>query len=408
MQYYRKNNLLLNIFNSSLIDLPASSNLSHFWSFGSLLGVNLIIQLISGILLAIHYSCDIYLAFNSVSHIVHDLNGGWILRLIHANGASLFFILIYLHISRSLYFNSYILKETWNRGVLILFLLMAISFLGYVLPWGQMSFWGATVITNLISAVPFFGLDLVVWLWGGFSVNNATLTRFFSLHYLFPFILALFIIIHLVFLHSNKSSNPLGVYRSLDKLPFGPYYQLKDFLGFVLLIFFFLFLNYYTPFVLGDSENYNIANPIITPVHIQPEWYFLFAYAILRAIPNKLGGVISLFMSISILLLFSMKKIKIHYKENNLKSLLFYFFVVNFVYLTWLGIKPVEQPFIFFSQFFSFTYFFVILFWYLFYFVFGYFENTFKNFFYKIKIINSDIKITVLKIFFQVQYINKS
>nr|BBE15732.1 cytochrome b [Echiniscus testudo] len=370
MQYIRKNNSLISIMNSSLIDLPAFSNLSHFWSFGSLLGLNLMIQLFSGIFLAMHYSCDINLAFNSLSHILHDLNSGWALRLIHSNGASLFFILAYLHIARSLYYNSYILKETWNSGVIILFLLMAISFLGYVLPWGQMSFWGATVITNLISAVPFIGSNLVIWLWGGFSVNNATLTRFFSLHYLLPFILALMILLHLLFLHNNKSSNPLGLFRSIDKLPFGPYYQMKDFLGFILVIFFFLVINYYKPFFLGDAENFNMANSMVTPAHIQPEWYFLFAYAILRAIPNKLGGVIALFMSIFIFFIFSLKSIKLHFKEQNYKSFFYYFFIINFIYLTWLGMKTVEQPYIFFSQLFSLTYFLLLLFWFLIYSVF--------------------------------------
>jgi ubiquinol-cytochrome c reductase cytochrome b subunit len=244
----RKKWPIVNIINSALIDLPAPSNITHFWNFGSILGICLSLQIITGIFLAIHYSSDISLAFECVNHIMRDVNGGWIIRNIHANGASLFFFVIYLHIGRGLYFNSFVLNMTWAIGVVIFLISMLTGFLGYVLPWGQISYWGATVITNLLSAVPYLGNFLVEWVWGGFSVNNATLTRFFRFHYLFPFLILILVVFHLVFLHEQKSSNPLGIQIRCDKIPFHPYFFRKDLIRRVLFFFFFFFFKFLYPF----------------------------------------------------------------------------------------------------------------------------------------------------------------
>lgn len=310
----RKKNPILNTLSRTIIDLPAPSNITNIWNFGSLLGICLGIQLIRGIFLAIHYSSDVSLAFNCISHIIRDVDAGWFIRITHANGASLFFIAIYLHLGRNLYFNSFSLSRTWIVGVAIFLISIMTAFLGYVLPWGQISFWGATVITNLLSAIPYLGQLLVEWVWGGFSVNNATLRRFFSLHYLIPFVICLLVIIHLIFLHEEKSSNPLGIQSSSDKIPFQPYFTMKDLLSLILFLFLFILINIQLPFLLIDPENFLPANPIRTPVHIQPEWYFLFAYAILRSVPNKLGGVIAL--AISIVMLFPLVFSKINIQLN--------------------------------------------------------------------------------------------
>lgn len=344
MTSLRKTHPILKIANNSIIDLPAPSNLSHFWNFGSLLGLCLVTQTATGIFLAIHFSADIRIAFNCIDQIIRDVNNGWIIRLIHANGASLFFFAIYLHIGRGLYFNSYILLFTWWRGVILFFLAIITAFLGYVLPWGQISYWGATVITNLLSAIPYLGQFLVEWVWGGFSVNNATLMRFFSLHFFIPFAIMGVIIVHLIFLHDQKSSNPLGLQNSPDKIPFHPYYSRKDLVRAILIFFLILLINKLYPFSLIDPENFTPANPLSTPTHIQPEWYFLFAYAILRAIPNKLGGVLALLFSILILIPLSLKKSP--QQILNLKNQSFWWFTIIFIILTWLGIKPVEDPFI--------------------------------------------------------------
>jgi len=353
----RKTHPILKVINSSLVDLPAPSNISHFWNFGSILGICLSIQTLTGIFLAIHYSSDITTAFNCIDHIMRDVNGGWFVRFLHANGASLFFFRIYLHIGRGLYYNSFILSFTWLTGVLIFLITILTAFLGYVLPWGQISYWGATVITNLLSAVPYLGQILVEWIWGGFSVNNATLGRFFSLHYLFPFIIIFLVIIHLVFLHEQKSSNPLGLQNRVDKIPFHPYYLLKDFISARLIIFFLLLINKTNPFDLIDPENFTPANPLITPTHIQPEWYFLFAYAILRAIPNKLGGVIGLLMSILIILPLILKNKYTQFKNLLINNIYYWFFFTFFLILTWLGTKPVEEPFIQIRSYFTCLYF---------------------------------------------------
>nr|UFR82914.1 cytochrome b [Protaetia speciosa jousselini] len=355
----RKISPLTKIINNALIDLPTPSNISAWWNFGSLLGLCLIIQIITGIFLAMHFSAHIDLAFNSVVHICRDVNYGWLLRTLHANGASFFFICIYIHIGRGMYYSSYNLHFTWTVGVLILFLVMATAFLGYVLPWGQMSFWGATVITNLLSAIPYLGSTIVQWLWGGFAVDNATLTRFFTLHFLLPFIVAAMVMIHLLFLHQTGSNNPLGVNSNIDKVPFHPYFTYKDMFGFIIMTMMLSILVLMNPYLLGDPENFTPANPLVTPIHIQPEWYFLFAYAILRSIPNKLGGVIALVMSIAILWImpFINKKNMLSTQFYPLNKILFWSFVTIIILLTWIGARPVEDPYILTGQILTILYF---------------------------------------------------
>nr|AZL93532.1 cytochrome b [Siren intermedia] len=355
----RKTHPLLKIINNSFIDLPTPSNLSSWWNFGSLLGMCLIIQIMTGLFLAMHYTPDTLSAFSSVAHICRDVNYGWLIRNIHANGASLFFICIYLHIGRGIYYGSYMYKETWNIGVILLLLVMATAFVGYVLPWGQMSFWGATVITNLLSAIPYMGDALVQWIWGGFSVDKATLTRFFAFHFLLPFAIAGVSIIHLLFLHETGSNNPTGISSNSDKVPFHPYFSYKDLLGFTIVLSMLTLLSLLNPNLLGDPENFTPANPLITPPHIQPEWYFLFAYAILRSIPNKLGGVVALLMSIMILmiipLLHTSKQRSLMFRP--LTQISFWTLVSITLILTWIGGQPVEFPFIEIGQVASILYF---------------------------------------------------
>nr|AAY43241.1 cytochrome b [Pelophylax nigromaculatus]AGB14280.1 cytochrome b [Pelophylax hubeiensis]AAY43242.1 cytochrome b [Pelophylax nigromaculatus]AAY43269.1 cytochrome b [Pelophylax nigromaculatus]AAY43310.1 cytochrome b [Pelophylax nigromaculatus] len=359
----RKTHPLLKIINGSFIDLPTPANISAWWNFGSLLGVCLIAQIATGLFLAMHYTADTSLAFSSIAHICRDVNNGWLLRNLHANGASFFFICIYFHIGRGLYYGSYLYKETWNIGVILLFLVMATAFVGYVLPWGQMSFWGATVITNLLSAAPYIGPDLVQWIWGGFSVDNATLTRFFTFHFILPFIIAAASMIHLLFLHQTGSSNPTGLNSNLDKVSFHPYFSYKDLLGFVIMLGALASLSTFAPNLLGDPDNFTPANPLVTPPHIKPEWYFLFAYAILRSIPNKLGGVLALLLSIMVLFLMPI----IH--TSKLRSLMFrpiaktffWALIANTTILTWIGGQPVEDPFITIGQIASGLYFLIFV-----------------------------------------------
>nr|QLX47607.1 cytochrome b [Eutomostethus vegetus] len=360
---FRLSNQLIKIFNNSLITLPTPSNISIMWNFGSLLGLCLMIQLITGVFLAMHYTPNINLAFDSIIHICRDINYGWMMRNVHANGASFFFFCIYNHIGRGMYYGSFNFVKTWLTGVMILFITMATAFLGYVLPWGQMSFWGATVITNLLSAIPYLGISLVQWLWGGFSVDNATLNRFFSFHFIMPFIILALTLIHLMFLHTTGSSNPLGTNSNLDKLPFHPYFTFKDIMGFISLMLMLTLLILMNPFILGDPDNFIPANSLITPPHIKPEWYFLFAYAILRSIPNKLGGVIALIFSILILIILPF------FNKMNFKGLMFYpmnqflfwFMLTNVMLLTWIGMSPVEPPFIIIGQILTMNYFFYFI-----------------------------------------------
>nr|WGL39520.1 cytochrome b [Limbodessus compactus] len=350
---------LLNIMNNALIDLPSPSNISLWWNFGSLLGLCLTIQIITGIFLAMHYTPNIEMAFNSVNHICRDVNYGWLMRTLHANGASFFFICIYIHIGRGMYYGSYKLFYTWMVGVVILFLTMMTAFLGYVLPWGQMSFWGATVITNLLSAIPYLGTMLVQWVWGGFAVDNATLTRFFALHFLMPFVITAMVMIHLLFLHQTGSNNPLGTNSNMDKIPFHPYFSFKDIMGFIMLLLSLTTLTLMSPYYLSDPDNFIPANPLVTPIHIQPEWYFLFAYAILRSIPNKLGGVIALVLSILILIILPMtnkSKIK-SMKFYPINQFMFWTFFIILILLTWIGMRPVEDPYISTGQILTILYF---------------------------------------------------
>ena len=360
MTTLRTNHPIFKIFNNSLVDLPAPSNISYWWNFGSLLGLCLSTQIITGLFLAIHYTSDISTAFDSIVHITRDVNNGWLIRLIHANGASFFFICLYLHTGRNIYYNSFTLTETWTVGVLLMFLVMGTAFLGYVLPWGQISFWGATVITNLLSAIPYLGTYLVQWVWGGFAVSNPTLTRFFIAHFLLPFILVAMMAIHLLFLHQSGSNNPLGTNSNQDKIPFHPFYSFKDLIRALILIWLLLILCFTNPFILGDVENFSPANPLVTPVHIQPEWYFLFAYAILRSIPNKLGGVIALVASISIL--FILPLISSYALNGNqfypTNKLFFWLFLNLVILLTWIGARPVESPYIITGQILTIIYFF--------------------------------------------------
>nr|YP_009117111.1 cytochrome b [Himantura microphthalma]AHG99776.1 cytochrome b [Himantura microphthalma] len=374
----RKTHPLFKIINNSLIDLPTPTNISIWWNFGSLLGLCLIIQILTGLFLSMHYTADVSSAFSSIAHICRDVNYGWLIRNIHANGASMFFICVYLHIARGFYYGSYLNKETWNIGVVILLLLMITAFVGYVLPWGQMSFWAATVITNLLSALPYIGDMLVQWIWGGFSIDNATLTRFFTFHFLFPFVIAALTMVHLLFLHETGSNNPTGLTSNMDKIPFHPYFTYKDLVGFFILLFLLTLLALLTPNLLNDTENFIPANPLITPPHIKPEWYFLFAYAILRSIPNKLGGVLALLFSILILLLVPILHTS---KQQSLTfrpitQLLFWLLVMNMIILTWIGGQPVEQPFITIGQIASITYFSFFL---IFFPIAGWWENKMLN-----------------------------
>nr|YP_010287570.1 cytochrome b [Sinomphisa plagialis]UKT61901.1 cytochrome b [Sinomphisa plagialis] len=355
----RKTHPIIKIINSTLIDLPTPSNISSLWNFGSLLAMCLMIQIITGLFLTMYYTANIELAFYSVNYICRNVNYGWLIRTLHANGASFFFICIFIHIGRGIYYESFNFKYTWMIGIIILFLLMATAFMGYVLPWGQMSFWGATVITNLLSAIPYLGTTLVNWIWGGFAIDNATLTRFYTFHFILPFIILMMTMIHLLFLHQTGSNNPLGINSNLDKIPFHPFFTFKDMIGFIMILFLLIILTLTNPYLLGDPDNFIPANPLVTPVHIQPEWYFLFAYAILRSIPNKLGGVIALILSILILIILPMtffKKIQgIQFYPIN--QILFWIMVTTIILLTWIGARPVEDPYIITGQLLTILYF---------------------------------------------------
>jgi ubiquinol-cytochrome c reductase cytochrome b subunit len=355
----RKSHPIIKHLNNALVDLPAPNNISIWWNYGSLLGLCLLIQILTGLFLSIHYVPNIEIAFSSVSHISRDVNYGWIIRSIHANGASIFFLFLYLHVGRGIYYGSYNLTETWNIGVVLFILTIATAFIGYVLPWGQIRFWGATVITNLFSAIPYIGKTLVEWIWGGFAVDNATLNRFFAIHFLLPFIIIAIIFLHLVFLHQTGSNNPLGINCNRDRIPFHQYYSAKDFLGYVIALRLFIIIVLFTPNLLTDPENFLLANPLVTPIHIKPEWYFLWVYAILRSIPNKLGGVIALFTALLILFILpiSTNINKLSLSFYPLTQLLFWFLVAAWAILTWIGGRPVEDPYIIIGQSFTIIYF---------------------------------------------------
>nr|CDL72695.1 cytochrome b [Cherax sp. HG-2014b] len=348
----RKSHPLFKLANSAFVDMPIPSNISIFWNFGSLLGLCLMAQIATGLFLSIHFTSHIDLAFSNVAHICRDVNYGWLFRTVHANGASIFFVCIYSHIGRGIYYESFLLFHAWGVGVLILFMTMATAFLGYVLPWGQMSFWGATVITNLFSAIPYIGTDLVQWIWGGFAVDNATLIRFFTFHFLLPFLIAAATLVHILFIHHSGANNPLGVTSSMDKIPLHPYFTFKDIVGFLVMFMILILLALLNPYLLSDPDNFIPANPLVTPVHIQPEWYFLFAYAILRSIPNKLGGVIALVLSVAILWMLpftSLSKFQ-GLAFYPLNQLLFWTLVSTIILLTWIGARPVENPYILTGQ----------------------------------------------------------
>jgi len=355
MRILKKTHVLLRLVNSYLIDSPQPANISYLWNFGSLLGVCLVIQILTGAFLAMHYQANVDFAFNSVEHIMRDVNNGWILRYTHANVASFFFIFVYMHVGRGLYYSSYKSPRVlvWSIGVIILILMMAIAFLGYVLPYGQMSLWGATVITNLLSAIPVFGQDIVELIWGGFSVSNATLNRFFSLHYLLPFLLAALVVAHLIALHVHGSNNPNGVSSNGDRYAMQPYFIFKDL---VTIFFFFLVLSiivFYYPNLMGHSDNYLVANPMSTPPSIVPEWYLLPFYAILRSIPNKLLGVLAMFGSLLILLILPLVDLS-RIRGNQFRpamKLAFWFFVVNFFILMWIGSQHPNSPYLEIGQF---------------------------------------------------------
>ena len=343
-------NSILSVVNNHLVDYPTPINQNYFYGFGSLAGVMLVIQILTGIFLAMHYTPHIEFAFSSVEHIMRDVNSGWLIRYAHANGASFFFIVVYTHIFRGLYYGSYMAprEHLWCSGVTLFILMMATAFIGYVLPWGQMSFWGATVITNLFSAIPFIGKEIVDWIWGGFSVDNPTLNRFFSLHFFLPFVIAGLSLIHLVLLHQYGSGNPLGFYVKSENVPFFPYYYVKDLFGlFVLLLLFSIFV-YYFPNTLGHPDNYIKADPMKTPLHIVPEWYFLPFYAILRSIPDKVGGVIA--MGGSLIVLFFLPYINTSEVRSTafrpLYKIAYWLLVVSFLTLGWIGQMPVEYPFV--------------------------------------------------------------
>jgi quinol-cytochrome oxidoreductase complex cytochrome b subunit len=348
------------------INHSSPTNLSYMWNFGSLALLILLLQIMTGFFLACYYTPNLDLAFISVEKIMRDVNNGWLIRYLHSNGASMFFIIVYLHILRGMYFSSYTYPRqfVWLIGVVILLLMIIAAFLGYVLPWGQMSYWGATVITNLVSAIPFIGKQLVFWLWGGYSLNNASLTRFYALHFLIPFLILALVIIHILTLHQVGSNNPLGISSFVDSTYFSPYYIVKDIFGILLYLIFFIIFIFFFPQILGHPDNYIFANPMVTPTHIVPEWYFLVQYAILRSIPSKLLGVIALLMSIIILMTLPWLRIGYIYnlKFKPISKFFFWIFLINVLLLGWLGANPVQYPYTQVSQFLSLTYFIYILF----------------------------------------------
>ena len=359
------NRPVINILNDHLIDYPTPINLNYMWNFGSMAGIFLVVQILTGIFLAMHYTPHVDLAFLSVEHIMRDVNNGWLIRYLHANGASMFFLVVYIHVGRGLYYGSYQKPRgiVWGVGVVILILMMATAFMGYVLPWGQMSFWAATVITNLFSAFPIVGEPIVAWLWGGFSVDNATLNRFFSFHYLLPFLIVGAVIVHIAVLHQNGSNNPLGVSAGVDKIPFYPYFIFKDLFSWVIFFILYLGFVFFAPNYLGHTDNYIEANPMVTPAHIVPEWYFLPFYAILRSIPHKLGGVIAMFAALLVLLVLPIISTS-EVRSSSFRPIhrgLFWLLVFDYLVLGWIGGCAPESPYLEIGQIATFFYFFYFL-----------------------------------------------
>nr|YP_010577896.1 apocytochrome b [Cryptomonas pyrenoidifera]UZP15116.1 apocytochrome b [Cryptomonas pyrenoidifera] len=359
------NRPIINILNDHLIDYPTPININYLWNFGSMAGIFLVVQILTGIFLAMHYTPHVDLAFLSVEHIMRDVNNGWLIRYLHANGASMFFAVVYIHVARGIYYGSYQKPRgfVWVVGVVILILMMATAFMGYVLPWGQMSFWAATVITNLFSAFPVVGEPIVAWLWGGFSVDNATLNRFFSFHYLLPFLIVGAVLAHLAVLHQNGSNNPLGVNGSIDKISFYPYFVIKDLFSWVIAFIFYFGFVYFAPNYLGHTDNYIEANAMVTPAHIVPEWYFLPFYAILRSIPHKLGGVIAMFAALLVLLLLPYLNTS-EVRSSSFRPLhrqFFWLLVLDYFILGWIGGCAPETPYLEIGQIATFFYFFYFL-----------------------------------------------
>lgn len=348
MRLVKKNALVSAVYHL-VYYYPTPSNITYFWNFGAIAGLCLVVQIVSGIALAMHYAPNVDIAFASVEHIMRDVNYGWLIRYVHANGASMFFIIVYIHMFRGLYYGSYLYprQHLWASGVVIFLAMMATAFMGYVLPWGQMSFWGATVITNLFGAIPVIGSEIVIWLWGGFSVDNPTLNKLYSIHYLLPFIIAALVIVHLILLHESGSNNPLGVSYKVDEIAFTPYSTYKDLFSFIIFFMFFGMFVYFMPNFLGDPDNYVPGNPLVTPAHIVPEWYLLPFYAILRSIPDKLGGVVAMFAAIAVLLLlpFYLKSETKSAAVRPIYRWLFWLFVVDALILGWIGGSPIKYPF---------------------------------------------------------------
>jgi len=360
------NRPIINLLNDHLIDYPTPVNINYLWNFGSMAGIFLAVQIVTGIFLAMHYTPHVDLAFLSVEHIMRDVNNGWLLRYLHANGASMFFGVVYIHVARGIYYGSYQKPRgfVWVVGVVILILMMATAFMGYVLPWGQMSFWAATVITNLFSAFPIVGEPIVAWLWGGFSVDNATLNRFFSFHYLLPFLIVGAVLAHLAVLHQNGSNNPLGVQAAIDKIPFYPYFIVKDLFSWVVAFIFYFGFVFFAPNYLGHTDNYIEANAMVTPSHIVPEWYFLPFYAILRSIPHKLGGVIAMFAALLVLLLLPYLNTS-EVRSSSFRPIhrqFFWLLVLDYFILGWIGGCAPETPYLEIGQLATFFYFFYFLF----------------------------------------------
>lgn len=358
-------NEITSVLNNHIVEYPTPINLGYGWAFGALSGICLVIQIVTGIFLAMHYAANIDIAFNSVEHIMRDVNNGWLIRYLHSNGASMFFVLVYIHMFRGLYYGSYMQPRMnlWISGVIIFFIMILTAFIGYVLPYGQMSLWGATVITNLATSIPLIGDSIVVWLWGGFSVSNATLNRFFSLHYTLPFIIVGLVLLHLVLLHIDGSSNRLGIDTSNDKIPFMPYFVIKKYFELCVFMLLFSILVFYSPNMLGHSDNYIMANSLVTPAHIVPEWYFLTFYAILRAVPHKLIGVLAMVFAILVLCLLPIINTS-EIRSNAFKPIgkkVFWIFVAVCLILGWLGQKPVEYPYVLAGQIAAISYFVILL-----------------------------------------------